>query len=159
MSNLSLSDYSHTYAVTMSHCLDQVHYISNRLVCMTSLVSRLLSIWVIWTGLWIYFSWLISRCAFYLVIYLVWPHQSCWSTCAAIGLVGLQSSKKTIRDCFSCCRPFLKLSTVLAFTVWWSKLLHLLTSRSVKKCRLTSNLLLYLVSFNSWPLSLWGALW
>jgi len=25
----------------------------------------------------------------YLVIYLVWQHQSCWSTCAAIGLVGL----------------------------------------------------------------------
>ena len=57
----------------------------------------------------------------YLVIYLVWPHQSCWSTSAAIGLVGHQSSKKPIRDCFSRCRPFLKLFTVLAFTVWWSK--------------------------------------
>ena len=91
----------------------------------------------------------------YLVIYLVWPHQSCWSTCAAMGLVGLQSSKKPIRDCFSRCKPFLKLFTVLAFTVWWSKLFHLLTSRSVKKCRLTSNLLLCLVSFNSWPAALW----
>jgi len=60
-------------------------------------------------------------------IYLVWPHQSCWSTCAAIGLVGHQSSKKPIRDCFSRCRPFLKVFTVLAFTVWWSKLFHLLT--------------------------------
>jgi len=70
----------------------------------------------------------------YLVIYLMWPHQFCWSTCAAI------------------IRPFLKLFTVLAFTVWWSKLFHLLTSRSVKKCRLTSNLLLCLVSFNSWLL-------
>jgi len=80
----------------------------------------------------------------YLVIYLVWPHQSCWSTCAAIGLVGHQSSKKPIRDCISRCRPFLKLFTVLAFTVWWSKLFHLLTSRSVKKCHLTSNLLLCL---------------
>ena len=48
-------------------------------------------------------------------------------------IVGLQSSKKPIRDCFSCCRPFLKLFTVLAFTVLWSKLFHLLTSRSVKK--------------------------
>ena len=88
----------------------------------------------------------------YLVIYLVWPHQSCWSTCAAIGLVGHQSSKKPIQDCFSHCRPFLKVFTVLAFTVWWSNLFHLLTSRSVKKCRLTSNLLLCLFSFNSWPL-------
>ena len=79
-------------------------------------------------------------------------YLSCWSTCIAIGLVGLQSSKKPIRDCFSRCRPFLKLFTVLAFTVWWSKLFHLLTSRCVKKCRLTSNLLLCLVSFNSWPL-------
>jgi len=46
-----------------------------------------------------------------------WPHQSCWSTCAAIGLVGLQSSKKPIRDCFSRCRPFLKLFTVLEYRV------------------------------------------
>jgi len=59
----------------------------------------------------------------------------------------LQSSKKPIRDCFHRCRPFLKRFTVLAFTVWWSKLFHLLISRSVKKCRLTSNLLLCLVSF------------
>jgi len=87
-----------------------------------------------------------------LEVYLVWPHQSCWSNYAAIGLVRLQSSKKPIRDCFSRCRPFMKLFAVLAFTVRWSKLFHLLTSRSVKKCRLTSNLLLCLVSFNSWPL-------
>jgi len=38
---------------------------------------------------------------------VVTPWQSCWSTRAAIGLVRLQSSKKPIRDCFSCCRPFL----------------------------------------------------
>ena len=74
------------------------------------------------------------------------------TTDTAIGLVGHQSSKKPIRDCFSRCRSFLKLFTVLAFTVWWSKLFHLLTSRSVKKCRLTFNLLLCLVSFYSWPL-------
>jgi len=84
----------------------------------------------------------------------MWPHQSCWSTRVAIWLVGLQSSKKPIRDCFSRCRPFLKLFAVglLTFTVWWFKLFHLLTSRSVKKCRLTSILLLCPVSFNSWPL-------
>ena len=90
------------------------------------------------------------------VIYLVWPHQSCWSTCAAIGLVGHQSSKKPIRDCFSRCRPFLKLFTVLAFTVWWSKLFHLLTNRSVKKC---VSLPIYSCVYSASIHDLWGALW
>ena len=77
--------------------------------------------------------WGLQSFTWYLVIYLVWPHQ-CWrSTCVAVGLGGLQSSKKHIRDCLSRCRPFLKAFTVLAFNVRWSRLFRLLTSRSAKK--------------------------
>ena len=76
------------------------------------------------------------------------------STCAAVGLVGRQSSKKPIWCCFILCNSLLKLFTVYCiFTVYWLKLFHRLTSRSVKKCRLTFKFVLCLASLNSWPLS------
>jgi len=70
----------------------------------------------------------------------------------AIGLNGLQSSKKPIRDCFSFCRPFLNWFTVVASNMELSKLFHRLTSRSAKNWCRTSNLDRCLLSLYSCPL-------
>ena len=73
----------------------------------------------------------ISCDVIYLVIYLIWPHQFCWSTCAAIGLVQLQSSKKPTRDCISSCRPFLSRVSILTRDIDIANLSVCLSVRNV----------------------------
>ena len=73
-------------------------------------------------------------------------------TCAANGLVGLQSSKKPFWVFRKRCRLFLKLFTESTSRACWSRLFHLLMSLSAKKLRLTSKVLLCFTSFNVCPL-------
>jgi len=89
----------------------------------------------------------------YLVIYLVWPHQSWRSTCVAVGLCGFQSSKKPIRDCLSRCRPFLKAFTVPAFNVRWSRLFQ------VARWESAVSLPIWLYVWSACIHDLWDAWW
>ena len=60
--------------------------------------------------------------------------------------------KKPIRVFLNRCRWFLKQLTESTSNACWSRLFHLLISLSVKKLRLTSNVLLCLTSFSVCPL-------